>query len=98
MLPLLGSQLLPLRQFGIIFTIVTIISFWFAFGFFNALMMILGPLGTRANGAPEDTAAGTHATLSDDLLIQAAQNEVADEVAWELETEKARGDHITLFA
>jgi len=95
-LPLLGSRLLPLRQFGSIFTIVTLVSFMFSYGFFNAFMMTVGPLKTRPrvlNDAPS-----TAAAARDDADIQAAQLEVADEVAWELEREKEQADQDGLFA
>ena len=44
--PLLWAKMLPLRQFGIIFTLVAILSLFFTLGFFGTLLMIGGP-GTR---------------------------------------------------
>ena len=46
-LPLLWAQLLPLRQFGTVFALVTLISLAFAF-FFLGILMVIGPLRTRA--------------------------------------------------
>ena len=46
-LPLLFAQLLPLRQFGKVFVMVSIISFVFAV-FFLAILMVVGPLRTRS--------------------------------------------------
>ena len=45
--PLMGSEMLPLRQFGIIFVIVSVVSFAFTMLFFNPLLMIAGPMHTR---------------------------------------------------
>lgn len=42
-LPLLNATLLPLKLFGIIFTVVALVSVAFAMGLFNALLGILGP-------------------------------------------------------
>ena len=56
-LPLLWAQLLPLRQFGAVFALVTLISLAFAF-FFLAILMLIGPLRTRAGArAPRAAAA-----------------------------------------
>jgi len=41
--PLLWARIQPLRSFGLIFAIVSVISLIFALGFFNALLMIAGP-------------------------------------------------------
>ena len=41
-LPLLWAQLLPLRQFGTVFALVTLISLAFAF-FFLGILMVIGP-------------------------------------------------------
>jgi len=80
--PLLGAKILPFRQFGIIFTIVTLISLLFSLAFFNAFLMAAGPLQTRPDQLgprpPRSTAS------RDDANIQAAQLEVADEVADEV--------------
>ena len=46
-LPLVGSKLIPLRQFGLIFTIVSIVAYAFTMLFFNPLLMLVGPLHTR---------------------------------------------------
>ena len=46
-LPLAGSKMLPLRQFGIIFTIVSIVAYAFTMLFFNPLLMLVGPLHTH---------------------------------------------------
>jgi len=75
-LPLLGAQLSPLRQFGRIFTIVTLISFFYAYCFFNAFMMVAGPLVSRR---------GPHA--DDDIDIQSAQLESADAASWDMWSE-----------
>jgi predicted RND superfamily exporter protein len=75
-LPLLGARLQPLRQFGIIFTLVAIISFLFAMGFFNSAMMIAGPLRTRASISTD--AASTTQLQQDDAAIQAAQEEMVE--------------------
>lgn len=92
--PLMGSKILPLRQFGQIFTLVTIISFVFAYGFFNALMMVAGPLTTRreASSSTPSGAAGPVAGAIDDAKIESVQLELADEAAWEMmsETERER--------
>jgi len=89
--PLLGAKLYPLRQFGIIFTIVTCISTAFALGFFNVILMASGPLKTRKHGFGRDTrTAGASsparktALEQDDTAIQAAQLEAADDVGGEL--------------
>lgn len=42
-LPLLSATLLPLKLFGIIFTVVALVSVAFAMGLFNALLGVLGP-------------------------------------------------------
>jgi len=80
--PLLGAKILPFRQFGTIFTIVTLISLLFSLAFFNAFLMAAGPLQTRpdqrGSRPPRSTAS------RDDADIQAAQLEVADEVADEV--------------
>ena len=56
-MPLLWAQLLPLRQFGTVFALVTVISLAFAF-FFLAILMVIGPLRTRAGArAPGPAAA-----------------------------------------
>ena len=56
-LPLLWAQLLPLRQFGTVFALVTLISLAFAF-FFLGILMVIGPLRTRAGArAPRPAAA-----------------------------------------
>ena len=56
-LPLLWAQLLPLRQFGTVFALVTLISLAFAF-FFLGILMVIGPLRTRAGArAPPPAAA-----------------------------------------
>jgi len=50
--PLLVAQLLPLREFGQIFALVTCVSLFFSVGFLCALMLI-GPRQTRKDGGPE---------------------------------------------
>lgn len=42
-LPLLGAAILPLRMFGMIFTVVSCVALVFALGFFNAILMVAGP-------------------------------------------------------
>ena len=42
-LPLLGAQIQPLLLFGIIFTVVALVSVAFALGLFQSLMMVFGP-------------------------------------------------------
>jgi hypothetical protein len=49
-LPLLGANLAPLRQFGVIFTMVTLISYGFTMGFFLALLMLAGPCSGEGGG------------------------------------------------
>jgi len=85
-MPLLGSKLMPLRQFGAIFTLVAFISYVFAIGLFNTFLMAAGPKVTRETSAPEEeeTAAPSEPGLvrapshgqqlvRDDASIQAAQ-------------------------
>lgn len=69
--PLLASKLPPFRQFGFIFTMVTLVSVAFALGFFNALMMSICPLRTRLD-APDshDTGAARGSAARDDANIQ----------------------------
>ena len=55
-MPLLWAQLLPLRQFGTVFALVTVISLAFAF-FFLAILMVIGPLRTRAGARTPGPAA-----------------------------------------
>jgi hypothetical protein len=42
-LPLLGANILPLRTFGVIFTVVALVSLGCALLLFNALLMCTGP-------------------------------------------------------
>ena len=42
-LPLLGTTMLPLRLFGVIFSVVSLVSVAIAMGFFNALLAVFGP-------------------------------------------------------
>ena len=55
--PLLFAQLLPLREFGQIFTMVTMISLSFSLAFLTLLMMF-GPKMTRRRAADEADEAG----------------------------------------
>ena len=51
--PLLAARLLPLRNFGTIFLLVTTVSLGFAVCFLT-LLMVVGPLRTRAGAAADD--------------------------------------------
>uniref|UniRef100_A0A7S2BM76 SSD domain-containing protein n=1 Tax=Haptolina brevifila TaxID=156173 RepID=A0A7S2BM76_9EUKA len=84
--PLMGAKLNPLRQFGTIFTIVTIISTVFALGFFNAFVMASGPLKTRKHSLRESMLGGPSSSVRDDANIQAAQLEAANVLGEELAT------------
>jgi putative flippase GtrA len=80
-LPLLGARIVPLRQFGRIFTVVTVISFVYSYGFFNAFLMSMGALSTRATTIAQD-----------DADIQSAHADRADDVGWEdVPEEEKRG-------
>jgi hypothetical protein len=80
-LPLLGARIAPLRQFGRIFTVVTVISFVYSYGFFNAFLMSMGALSTRATTIAQD-----------DADIQSAHADRADDVGWEdVPEEEKRG-------
>jgi putative flippase GtrA len=90
--PLLGSKIAPLRQFGLIFTFVTVVSFVFSIGFFNLLLMAAGPLKTRREALGASAAAGGDAGAGreghdarnrDDATIQAAQLEMTEQAAWD---------------
>ena len=80
-LPLLGAKIAPLRQFGRIFTVVTVISFVYSYGFFNAFLMSMGALSTRAK-----------TIVQDDVDLQSAHADRADDVGWEdVPEEEKRG-------
>jgi len=80
-LPLLGARIAPLRQFGRIFTVVTVISFVYSYGFFNAFLMSMGALSTRSTTIAQDEAD-----------IQSAHADRADDVGWEdVPEEEKRG-------
>jgi len=84
-LPLLGGRLAPLRQFGRIFTVVTVVSFLFSYGFFNAFLMAAGSLITRTEGPRVDA--------DDDAEIQDAQLVSADEAGWDMLSENDKLSH-----
>ncbi|KOO30192.1 patched domain-containing protein 2 [Chrysochromulina tobinii] len=72
-LPLLGARIAPLRQFGRIFTVVTVISFVYSYGFFNAFLMSMGALSTRSTTIAQDEAdiQSAHADRADDVGFSA---------------------------
>jgi len=56
--PLLFAQMLPLRQFGIIFSLVAALSLVFSLGFFATLMMMVGPGEQLARPPPKKRLSG----------------------------------------
>ena len=86
--PLLFSHLLPLREFGQIFFLVTLISFAFSIAFLTALMAI-GPLRTRS-GAPLNPAArqaaeeDTHEIYQEDARMRVTEAHSAGD-GWALQ-------------
>jgi len=62
--PLLWAQLLPLRQFGTVFALVTLISLAFAF-FFLGILMVIGP---HPNPDPNPNPNPNH-TLTPTLIL-----------------------------
>jgi hypothetical protein len=102
-MPLLWAKMLPLRQFGIIFTLVAVLSLFFSIGFFGTLMMLFGsgkPLEPPAKPAAPPgrwelkTISGTNASQSSrkgPQVFELAKTELAPCGGLEvLETEASR--------
>ena len=66
-LPLLGSQMPALSSFGTIFVIVATVAFIYTMGFFNGLLMIIGPRRTRKDGALGEAGGAQPAKLDSEV-------------------------------